>query len=854
VGSLRTGADQRRLTHVAARRLIALAALGYVYLLSIVALVVVAIVATIVFVHPVVLALKIAAPLILLGLVVLRSLRVSVLPPEGVELQREQVPRLFELIDAIRNEVGAPRVDRVLIDDSISAAAALGPSLNPFGGSTYVVLGLPMVASQTPDELRAVVAHELAHFSRKHMRLGAWAMRARETWFQLQSNLEQHRSFGSFLFRRFFMWYVPYLDAQFGTTSRAGEFEADAVAADIAGGEALASLLVRLELGARFATTTYWPSVYARVNHEAQPPWGVTAGLCAALCDVGTLLDADLWVKEALSAESGRFDSHPSLVERLTALDLSEEGALDIPYPAPTAAQIYLGDHADEVARRYDTQWREDMRLRWTEEFTVAEHARAELAELAGRAEALKPDELRSYAALTARFHGDAAARPLYANLVAALPDDAQANFAFGRILVEAGDLEGVAYLDKAVALAPQSAIAAAEVALPLLERKDRVTDIAIFRERARQRRALVDKAQDERTAPLSDSELGPHRLSDVELARAQAALAEHPELMRVYVARRRFQYLADESPEYVVGVVRKNPGRGSDATLAAQRLLRAVASILDLPGETSVVLLDQAPRVFRKLKAIPEALVFDRGRRWHVSTGSRVRLAGLALLLLAAFGVPAISRATHERAQDITCSPGRGYAGLEYTDPTDTYDGVTATISAEAGPTGLTDDEHISGLVGVGDPERLYVAASIGAYGGMSGYAFQYETGRPRSHSFQQLRELGWVTNHQSRVIRLVRVSGNLWEVNIDNHRAAPLVELPGSEEGLPYPHTFLSSSNFDTPCNNGGAFRFSSIAVLPHGSTRWTTFPAATRKLAWPGYRFGAQGPDWFEASSIA
>ena len=100
-----------------------------------------------------------------------------------------------------------------------------------------MVVGLPLLRALTPDEFRAVLAHEFGHLSGKHGRFSGWIYRVRQTWIQILTQVHQDRSYASFLFEPFLNWYAPYLNAYSFVLARTQEREADAYAVDFAGKE-----------------------------------------------------------------------------------------------------------------------------------------------------------------------------------------------------------------------------------------------------------------------------------------------------------------------------------------------------------------------------------------------------------------------------------------------------------------------------------------------------------------------------------------------------------------------------------------------------------------------------------------
>src|SRR5204863_6486857 len=120
------------------------------------------------------------APFLLVIPLIVRALWVRLPRPDGLELQPADAPELFALVEEVRAELQARHLDVVLVEDNVNASVALVPRLGvfaPYRG--YLVLGLPLLELLSPAELRAVLAHELVHLSRRHGRFDAWAYRVR---------------------------------------------------------------------------------------------------------------------------------------------------------------------------------------------------------------------------------------------------------------------------------------------------------------------------------------------------------------------------------------------------------------------------------------------------------------------------------------------------------------------------------------------------------------------------------------------------------------------------------------------------------------------------------------------------
>ena len=166
------------------RKVVLLALLGYVAIGSMLLVLLAAAVALVVVALKglTVLLLKLLIPIGGLLYVVARSLYVKLEPPDGVRLERDDAPRLVEMVDEVRRKIRGPRIHETLVVGDTNAAVVQVPRLaGVFGSRNYLLIGLPYLSALSAEELLAVVAHELGHLSRAHGRFGAFVYRVRET-------------------------------------------------------------------------------------------------------------------------------------------------------------------------------------------------------------------------------------------------------------------------------------------------------------------------------------------------------------------------------------------------------------------------------------------------------------------------------------------------------------------------------------------------------------------------------------------------------------------------------------------------------------------------------------------------
>jgi hypothetical protein len=178
-------------------------------------------------------------------------------------------------------------VHRVLLDGDLNAGIVQVPRLGVLGWHrNHLLVGLPMLQALTPDQFRAVLAHELGHLSGNHGRFSGWIYRVRQTWGRLLERLEQEDHWGTAIFRRFLRWYAPYFNAYSFALARGDEYEADRASADVAGARPAGEALLRAEVAGWVLHSRYWPELLGRAEHEPAPPRTAYAPLARELAAV----------------------------------------------------------------------------------------------------------------------------------------------------------------------------------------------------------------------------------------------------------------------------------------------------------------------------------------------------------------------------------------------------------------------------------------------------------------------------------------------------------------------------------------------------------------------------------------
>jgi Zn-dependent protease with chaperone function len=559
-------------------------------------------------------AAKLALPIALLLYAIVRALWVRIPPPHGLPLTRSEARKLYEVIDALTAGLAAPRFHHVLLTDDFNASVVQVPRLGVFGWQqNYLLLGLPLMQALTPDQFRAVLAHELGHLSGNHSRFRGWIYRVRQTWGTMLARLEaQGSASGQLLFARFLRWYAPFFNAYSFVLARSNEYEADRCSAEVAGSENAAAALVRLQVGHRFLAESYWPSVYRAVAHTAEPPTQVYRELAAALREELPARDIGVWTDEALQRPTDYADTHPSLSDRLAALGVSPEAARRLAGSTGevSAAVFYLGAREPSLTRTLEQTWRDGMAPQWAARHHAVQEARTRLAELDSKATTgpLTAEEQWERVGLTAEFDHHAAV-PLAEALLHIDAGHAGARMFVGRTLLEQGDESGVRHLEVAMQATPHAVLPACDSLFEFFWTRGRRSDAERFRNVAEEHAATLEAARVERTSPPKAGDLRPHDLPPDAIRRMREALAEYP-LSEFYVVRRRVRTLP-EIPCYLVGmVVGRKWYQLADESKDVQLRDRVMREI-GWPEETYGFLLEHSLRKLRKVfQAVPNARV----------------------------------------------------------------------------------------------------------------------------------------------------------------------------------------------------------------------------------------------------
>jgi len=247
--------------------------------------------------------------------------------PPGLRITKEQEPRLFAEISGIAWATGQTVPHEVYLTPEVNAGVAQRGGIAGLGSRRVMVLGLPLMALLTVSQFRAVLAHEFGHYHAGDTKLGPWIYRTRATIIRTVKTLANHRSFLAYL-SYLFKWYAEMFLRITLAISRAQEYAADQLAAQFAGSKALIEGLKQLHRGDAAWNSYLQTEVGPVISAGFLPP--LSAGLAYFIAgpQMSGPVEASL-ERELAEGKAEVFDSHPSLRERIAALQNAPSGVLE---------------------------------------------------------------------------------------------------------------------------------------------------------------------------------------------------------------------------------------------------------------------------------------------------------------------------------------------------------------------------------------------------------------------------------------------------------------------------------------------------------------------------------------------
>ncbi|MFC4005802.1 M48 family metallopeptidase [Nonomuraea purpurea] len=265
----------------------------------------------------------------------------------GVPVGREHEPVLWQTVEDLARRVRTAPPDEIRLVAEVNAAVSEETRwLGMKATRRRMFIGLPLLQTLTVDELRAVLGHELGHYSGAHTRLGAPVYRGRMSLIATVQGLGNHP-----FFQRVFTWYLKLYLRISQAVSRRQELEADVFAVSIGGRQAMAGALRKIH-STVLGWELYVNGYLSLTGKGGARPASVFGGFHALMSDPER--QAEIARLSEQPEERSPYDSHPSLAERLAAIEHLQEPQQ---VPDPRSALTLLRDANVAVQAVEQSMW-----------------------------------------------------------------------------------------------------------------------------------------------------------------------------------------------------------------------------------------------------------------------------------------------------------------------------------------------------------------------------------------------------------------------------------------------------------------------------------------------------------------
>lgn len=236
--------------------------------------------------------------------------------PPGPRMTHKHFPKLFDEIENIARKTEQTIPRDVYLVPNVNAFVAQRGGFMGIGSRRVMGIGLPLFQILTIDELRSVLAHEFGHFYGGDTSLGPWVYKTREAIIRTVANVGRQ----SQLLQAPFMAYGKMFLRVTNAVSRQQEYTADQLSAKLIGKEIAIEGLKKIHKYAPAYDSYFQQEYLPIVNAGYQPP--LMDGFEIFLkSEIVTKAISEYYEKQLHEGKADPYDSHPSLKERIEALE-----------------------------------------------------------------------------------------------------------------------------------------------------------------------------------------------------------------------------------------------------------------------------------------------------------------------------------------------------------------------------------------------------------------------------------------------------------------------------------------------------------------------------------------------------
>lgn len=544
-----------------------------------------------------------------LSFFIIKALIVKMEMPDGYYLQREEAPKLYEMIDTLRHKMNTPPIDEIVLDSEFNASVAQISAYGMFGKKRNVlVIGIPLLTTLSQQQFTAVLAHELAHISNSDTALGAKIYRLRMSWGRLLHSLEENEQFGTFIFKKFFQWFYPRFDAYTFAMARQEEYDADRSAAGVTSPQAMGEALAATSVAAPYYYRDFYSELFeecAKTNSVPQPYSNFTEKL-QSLNDQ----KATQYFQEQLTEESYMTDTHPCLKDRLSALGVE---AL-LPKKQYESALDYYFAYPGRIVSDFNKMWIDHNEDTWKEEIETFNDSKQRFDELSKK-QVTSLDELLEKAYLTVEFNSLEAAIPLYEEIAEKHHHEqrtAGALLTLGEHYLESSDTvdKGIQLINLAMSYDWELRLPALDLLCGYYYDTEQSELFEQTREELEKWAELVEASNEECDFIQPTDNFTAHDKDPEEILAGLEQLAQYREIAHAYLVRKQIKAIP-ERKQYVLGLELNLP-KGTDLDEAEEALYEKYMNGLGEFEDTCVIILNDKKDLRKSLLSVESSRIYS--------------------------------------------------------------------------------------------------------------------------------------------------------------------------------------------------------------------------------------------------
>jgi Zn-dependent protease with chaperone function len=498
---------------------------------------------------------------------------------DGVTIAPEAAPDLRRLIDQLATElkVRAPKT-LVITHDGASWLSIQTHESGRRAVGIYV--GIATLLTLPKDELAATLAHELAHLRTRDARLICFIERAIERWCSYAVRFSQRRKFGALPMALVSRWFIEQLSGPMARLSRTDELGADREAAQCTGTKPLVRALERLAIESIRAEEVLW----AQLERDALAGKPIPSDYCqrwlSHLATTDPLHRRVGWHRLALHQQPADTDSHPTLAERIYAVDAAPEPAT---HPTENSISL-LGEDWSSIRTSVDLVWKRTNEEPWS----IAAERGVELRRQIGTQPLTLEGTLTRALALE-EIGDQPTAIELLESIVAREVAYDKARYHLGRLLLAQGDEEGVRHMDAVIESDETFRVAGVCHAIDYMIRQGRFDEADSYQCVIDASASAIAEAQRERSELTEADEFLPHGLDETYVARITKLLGAVAQIQSGYLVRKSLRYeLGDCVYVLAVDAPQSLWGNSMDNVTLREQLIEQLV----LPGDVEVAVL----------------------------------------------------------------------------------------------------------------------------------------------------------------------------------------------------------------------------------------------------------------------